>query len=216
MLQDKIEHIGQSADEIADFRAMLQRRDNVELVSRGRFHLKRVCCLPAFYHRFVLLTRITAIQEMKEKIQNTVRNCFRGSLYDRALSYLQVLRQGCLQESEWKEFNDFLVTLRREFEPTRADFWQLMMSHSAELLPVSNEEVPDSDVNAEQAKQVSFLFFLLFLRISTGLTVSTFAQIWLGRQFYEAPIAPVPSMAPAPAPASMEADDQEDLIRQLG
>lgn len=124
----KVEEIG-SANPVADFEALMARRDSPEWVGK-------------------------AIQGMKKMIYDLLDSAYNGNTYEKALACLISLRLGCVIQEEPLEFNFFLRDLKTKGSTIRLqDFWQQVMGKKITL--ISKDEAPDSNVGAAEA--ASFL-----------------------------------------------------------
>ncbi|KAG0556988.1 hypothetical protein KC19_11G093300 [Ceratodon purpureus] len=124
----KVEEVG-SANPVADFEALLARRDSPEWVGK-------------------------AIQGMKKMIMDLLDSAYNGNTYEKALACLVALRSGCVIQEEPLEFNSFLQDLAIKGRGKRfQDFWQQVIDKRITL--ISKDEAPDSNVGAAEA--ASFL-----------------------------------------------------------
>jgi ATP-dependent DNA helicase 2 subunit 2 len=94
-----------------------------------------------------------AIAQMQEMITRLVEHSFRGNTYDKALSCIRCLRQGCLDEDETGQFNAFMQMQVKGMEKTHPDFWTRLVDAGISL--ISKAESDTSLV--EPAEAVAFL-----------------------------------------------------------
>lgn len=121
----KTEQIG-SLTPVQDFEAMLARRDTDEWVPK-------------------------AIREMKKLITDLLDSAYKGNTYHKAMDCLVALRNGCVQQEEPMEFNNFMRELRSNCQGKRLnDFWELVVLKNVSL--INKNETADSDVTEEEAK----------------------------------------------------------------
>jgi len=122
----KTEQIG-SLTPVQDFEAMLARRDSDEWVPK-------------------------AIREMKKLITDLLDSSYKGNTYHKAMDCLVALRNGCVQQEEPIEFNNFMRELGNNCQGKRLnDFWELIVSKNFSL--INKNEAADSDVTEEEAKE---------------------------------------------------------------
>lgn len=121
----KTEQIGSSTP-VQDFEAMLARRDSDEWVPK-------------------------AIREMKKLITDLLDSSYKGNTYHKAMDCLVALRNGCVQQEEPMEFNNFMRGLGNNCQGKRLnDFWELIVSKNVSL--INKNEAADSDVTEDEAK----------------------------------------------------------------
>eukprot|EP01104_Vermistella_antarctica_P009440 TRINITY_DN242_c2_g1_i1.p1 TRINITY_DN242_c2_g1~~TRINITY_DN242_c2_g1_i1.p1 ORF type:complete len:766 (-),score=263.58 TRINITY_DN242_c2_g1_i1:75-2372(-) len=93
-----------------------------------------------------------AISDMEKMIRKLVNDSVRDQLYPKAIECLVTLRTGCVQEGEPTQFNDFLRSIRANFEGKRRDaFWTLVAEKRQTL--ISTDECDDSKVDQYEADQ---------------------------------------------------------------
>ena len=94
-----------------------------------------------------------AIAQMQEMITRLIEHSFRGNTYDKALSCLRCLRQGCLDEDETGQFNAFMQMQVKGMDKTHPDFWTRLVDAGISL--ISKAESDTSLI--EPAEAVAFL-----------------------------------------------------------
>lgn len=94
-----------------------------------------------------------AIAQMQDIITRLVEHSFRGNTFDKALSCLRCLRQGCLDEDETGQFNAFMQMKVKEMQKTQPDFWVRLVDSGISL--ISKAESDNSLV--EPAEAAAFL-----------------------------------------------------------
>ncbi|XP_076914550.1 ATP-dependent DNA helicase 2 subunit KU80-like [Bidens hawaiensis] len=123
----KVETLGDLTS-VADFEAMISRRDSPEWVSK-------------------------AIFAMKNKILDLVENSLEGDNYPKALECLIALRKGCVIEQEPKQFNDFLSQIFRFCQEAKlSSFWEFLASNDVTL--ITKTEAEDSDIKEQDARSL--------------------------------------------------------------
>lgn len=121
----KTEQIG-SLTPVQDFESMLARRDSDEWVPK-------------------------ALREMKKLITDLLDSSYKGNTYHKAMDCLVALRNGCVQQEEPMEYNNFMRELRSNCQGKRLnDFWELIVSKNVRL--INKNEAAESDVTEEEAK----------------------------------------------------------------
>ncbi|KAJ3202684.1 X-ray repair cross-complementing protein 5 [Dinochytrium kinnereticum] len=115
-----------TADPVADFRAMLSRRD-VDLVS-------------------------TAVQQMTEVILNVIQKSFGTQLFSKALQCITALREGCIIQSEVSTYNTWLQQFKSELVQNHTQFWEtLKEAENKKLGLIRASESGESAVTDEEA-----------------------------------------------------------------
>eukprot|EP01124_Arcella_intermedia_P002349 TRINITY_DN11276_c0_g1_i2.p1 TRINITY_DN11276_c0_g1~~TRINITY_DN11276_c0_g1_i2.p1 ORF type:complete len:527 (-),score=148.05 TRINITY_DN11276_c0_g1_i2:12-1592(-) len=110
---------------VEDFKSMFKRRD-IDLVDK-------------------------AITDMRDVIKKLILSSFKQSYYDKALLCIQALREGCIQEEESIQFNDFMAEMKQLCKDTTYnDFWVLLQQNKITL--ISSQESDDSEVSPSEAK----------------------------------------------------------------
>ena len=119
---------------ISDFKAMLQYRKE-DLVDK-------------------------AISQMQEVIVDLVNESVDGSLIDKIVECIKVLRLGCLNEEEFDQFNNFIRGMKNKFLEFRnfQEVWERMIQEKITLISKSDSEY--CDISKEEA--------LAFLLQTTG------------------------------------------------
>lgn len=117
---------------VADFKAMLARRDDPTAVGR-------------------------ALEQMGLRIRETLDQSLRGHLYPRALECLQAMRAGAVQMEDVERFNALLLSLKLLCAPSPAkphpkheEFYAQM--RNANVLPIHDGEVAASRVTEAEAR----------------------------------------------------------------
>lgn len=91
----------------------------------------------------------SAINQMKGIIMRLVEQSFQGNTYVKALECLKNLRQGCLDEDEVDDFNNFMQQRVVVFQRSNPDFWNHIVQQGITL--ISSRESDRSRVTAQQA-----------------------------------------------------------------
>ncbi|KAJ3300854.1 X-ray repair cross-complementing protein 5 [Blyttiomyces sp. JEL0837] len=129
-----------SANPVADFQAMIRRRD-VDLVE-------------------------TAIDQMIKIITDLVRQSFGSQFYPKALSALKALRKGCMEQSESNKYNRWLMEFKNELLGVGDGgasqgngtggfpaFWDLMKEERGDVGLISSDEAGESEVSKVQGEK---------------------------------------------------------------
>jgi len=90
-----------------------------------------------------------AIVQMQEMVTHLVDHSFRGNTFDKALSCLRCLRQGCLDEDETGQFNAFMQMQVKNMEKTQPEFWTRLVDAGITL--ISKAESDNSLVEPAEA-----------------------------------------------------------------
>jgi hypothetical protein len=149
-----------SVDPISDFRAMLARRDDREVVPKaidGMIEIIKVCLfffffffsLPLFFLFLHLTNLIVPIDPCS--FQATVKSGFGEGAITKAVDCLVALRLGCVQMEEAAKFNDAFVQFKKDFEKKKEAFWKQVVDKG--ILPINSSEVKDSKFTPDLAKQ---------------------------------------------------------------
>ncbi|KAI8852129.1 hypothetical protein BC829DRAFT_414707 [Chytridium lagenaria] len=115
-----------TSDPVADFKAMLARRD-VDLVA-------------------------SAIDQMTAIIATLVQKSFATQLYGKAGRCIEALREGCIVQSEVGRFNEWVKAYKEEVRRTFPAFWEFWREE-VKVGVVSKEESGESEVTSEEAEE---------------------------------------------------------------
>ena len=94
-----------------------------------------------------------AVKQLQGRILEFIKNSVDGSLFEKALECLRVLREGCVDEEEIKLFNDFLVKFKNKLlgKKNFREFWKFL--RESKISVIFKEEVQGSFFDREQAEQ---------------------------------------------------------------
>ncbi|KAJ3092862.1 X-ray repair cross-complementing protein 5, partial [Phlyctochytrium bullatum] len=128
MLKTSLVNSVGTADPVADFKAMLSRRD-VDLVS-------------------------TAISQMCNVIVTIVEKSFGTQLFTKATQCLTALREGCIVQSEVSTYNEWLPNFKKEILEKQPKFWDtLLEAENRKLGLITSEESAESSVTEDEARE---------------------------------------------------------------
>jgi ATP-dependent DNA helicase 2 subunit 2 len=91
----------------------------------------------------------SAITQMKGIIMRLVEQSFQGNTYSKAIECLKNLRNGCLDEDEVDQFNNFMTSQVLSFQRSHPDFWNMIVQNRITL--ISSRESDRSRVSHQQA-----------------------------------------------------------------
>eukprot|EP01083_Nonionella_stella_P230860 815713_1 len=115
-----------TVDPVKDFQTMWQQRDDPACIE-------------------------TAVSQMWKVVSDLVDQSFQDRFYPKAVRCIQALRLACLNEDEWRRFNDGMNGLRQKYEFEKTKFWDKLASTG--VLPIDSDECIESNVTTEKAAE---------------------------------------------------------------
>ena len=93
-----------------------------------------------------------AIKQMQGRILEFIKNSVDGSLFEKALECLRILKEGCIDEEEVNLFNDFLVKFKEKLLSKKnfREFWGFLKE--SKISVICKEEVEGSEFGREEAE----------------------------------------------------------------
>lgn len=126
LVQQRVSQIN-SVHPVADFEAMLARRDDTSIFTR-------------------------AFAQMCEMIHTLLRDSYATSGFEKALDCMRSLRSACVKFEETLIYNEMLSKLHSFLvQIGKTPFWNKLSD--AKLCPISNDEVSDSTYSPSEAEQ---------------------------------------------------------------
>nr|CAG4711704.1 unnamed protein product [Naegleria fowleri] len=93
-----------------------------------------------------------AIKEMQNVIFKLINDSIEDQYYEKVLSCVRVLREGCIRESEPELFNHFMKILKQQYSKgKREEFWKNYIVGNKISL-ITQDECDESEVTEEEAK----------------------------------------------------------------
>ena len=93
-----------------------------------------------------------AILKMIEVVRKLLKESFKGSLFEKAVKCVKVLREVCVDQDEGEMFNEFMQKAADEFGVKEFyDLWKLMQDEG--VLMISCEETDTSVRSSQECKE---------------------------------------------------------------